>query len=291
MGSSCLYVIMKKALYLVPLCLVIFLVGYTQYKRFVAVGNIGVQPGDLTRPNDGFDEWWAVQLERHGQIKKTCMGSVGLSQSTKSQLKGELYNKENHLFNCINAKVGATSIKAIFSNLSGSLRRHMQMQNFDNSSVSFSFVRHPFERLTSAYQNRFVDVNGTLGKKAFLKYYSEVSFANFVDFVINDMKKHCRSFNTCNLNVHWTPFITRCNYCAGPSYTVIGKMETMEQDILYIGQMAGIELKLEHKNIGHGKGSSSELTRKYFSGLKKEVVMELFQLYKVDFEMFGYSIE
>ena len=68
-------------------------------------------------------------------------------------------------------------------------------------------------------------------------------------------------------------------------------METMDQDILYIGKMAGIELKQEHNNTGGGKGSSSELTRKYFIGLKKEVVMELFQLYKVDFEMFGYSIE
>ena len=98
-----------------------------------------------------------------------------------------------------------------------------------------------------------------------------------------------RSDVNCRINRHWQPFIANCKYCTIP-YTVIGKMETMEQDLHFISKMAGLDLKLAHKFTSSG-GSTSELGRKYFKELSADIVMELYILYQIDFEMFGYSVE
>ena len=41
-----------------------------------------------------------------------------------------------------------------------------------------------------------------------------------------------------------------------------------------------------HKSSG---GSTKDLTKKYFSELSLDTVKKLYNVYKVDFEMFGYS--
>ena len=84
------------------------------------------------------------------------------------------------------------------------------------------------------------------------------------------------------------PYIARCKYCTIP-YTVIGKMETMEQDLHFISKMAGVELKQVHMFKSSG-GKTSELARKYFKELSPGVVLELHNLYQIDFELFGYSV-
>ena len=53
--------------------------------------------------------------------------------------------------------------------------------------------------------------------------------------------------------------------------------------------MAG---KLRFKKIKgntSGGGSTSKLTRRYFSQLDKNLVKQLYKFYQVDFEMFGYE--
>ena len=63
---------------------------------------------------------------------------------------------------------------------------------------------------------------------------------------------------------------------------------TMDEDFGYIKQMAGIKFKKVNKNRSKG-GSTSDLARKYFKQLDKKLVQQLFELYRADFEMFGYS--
>ena len=56
----------------------------------------------------------------------------------------------------------------------------------------------------------------------------------------------------------------------------------MDEDFRYIKQMAGIEIELVKENQSSG-GSTTDLTRKYFEQLDKKVVLQLFELYRVDF--------
>ena len=90
------------------------------------------------------------------------------------------------------------------------------------------------------------------------------------------------------MNLHWMPYIARCKYCSMP-YKVIGKMENMEEDLNYISKMAGVVFKNGVELNKSKGGSTAELSRKYFKQLNRSVVNELYRLYELDFQLFGYS--
>ena len=74
-------------------------------------------------------------------------------------------------------------------------------------------------------------------------------------------------------------------------------METYEEDFTYIAQKLNLNTLLtrkeKRKNRTAGKVSpeysQSERIKKYFSLLDKEARQKLYQLYRMDFEMFGYD--
>ena len=126
-----------------------------------------------------------------------------------------------------------------------------------NTSVSFSIVRHPFERLVSAFQDKIVDQSdGERGEERvqFLKLnYGGVSFAHFAKMILDQGDKYCRQMNTCMMDKHWLPFISRCGYCNIP-YTVIARAENIAEDQKYIGHMANVTFhkigtKITHKDV------------------------------------------
>ena len=96
--------------------------------------------------------------------------------------------------------------------------------------LTFSFVRHPYERLVSAYLYLIVE-NQAKGliqyhpwtKKWYMKNHSFPSFVNLV------LEKYKMNF----VNGHWEPLSTHCHYCE-VDYEVIGRMETFSDDVRYI---------------------------------------------------------
>ena len=155
-----------------------------------------------------------------------------------------MYSSKHNLLFCPNAKVGTTTWLTNFlaiSNLdamaqaainTSKLLHHTVPDLFRlapgdppiaplaQSTLSFSMVRHPFERLVSAYQDKVVDnsdpsytyVAPTLQTK-----YGEVSFTNFAHFVLDTAKKMCLPPpSACHLDVHWRPYYARCAYCTTP---------------------------------------------------------------------------
>ena len=93
--------------------------------------------------------------------------------------------------------------------------------------------------------------------------------------------------NQCKLDEHWRPFIAQCAFCDIP-YKVIARAETFAEDQKFIGQMAGVTFEQIETHQSRG-GSSKELAKIYFGQLDRRTVNKLFRLYKVDFQMFGYS--
>jgi hypothetical protein len=95
-----------------------------------------------------------------------------------------------------------------------------------------------------------------------------------------------RTMAECHFNHHWLPYVTSCSLCTF-EYSAVGRLENMQDDLLFIGQMAGVQFK---NNVSHSSsGSTSQLAREYFSQVDEDDVEQLYQLYKIDFEMFGYS--
>jgi len=102
------------------------------------------------------------------------------------------------------------------------------------ATISFSMVRHPFERLVSAYENKVVKAPGlykTL-QKELNEQFGNLSFTSFAKMIIERGAKVCSApgKSTCTFNGHWRPFVSRCAYCT-TNYTLIAKFETFKEDL------------------------------------------------------------
>ena len=112
-------------------------------------------------------------------------------------------------------------------------------RNLFETSLSFSVVRHPFERLVSAYQNKVADQHNSTRGNYLKSHYGAVSFAIFAKMILDQSEKNCPQMNNCKLDEHWKPFISRRAYC-DVSYSIIARVETMDEDQKYIGHMANV---------------------------------------------------
>ena len=90
------------------------------------------------------------------------------------------------------------------------------------------------------------------------------------------------------------PFYHRCSYC-DIHYDVIGLIEEFDEDFRYIISKQNVTLLLDRENVAknqkskNGSESAAQKISKYFSMLKESVRSDLYDLYKIDFELFGYD--
>lgn len=90
--------------------------------------------------------------------------------------------------------------------------------------------------------------------------------------------------------VCWTPYWVQCGVCAS-DYQVIIKLETMAADEQFLAQVANLkEIKNVHewRNLS-AKVSSAVVISNYYKTLTKRQVLLLYERYKLDFDLFGYS--
>merc|ERR1711988_558131 len=160
------------------------------------------------------------------------------------------------------------------------------------TALSFSIVRHPFERLVSAYENKLVgpSVMGTW----FRNNYGEPTFEKFARMIIQNyegcQQNFCRS-----LNEHWRPFLEACSYC-DIDYTFITKIENFERDFRILMDLLEVTLnpeddkkkKVKHLNRSPGEDIKVK-TKKYLDTLSRESLRGLMLVFKHDFEMFSYD--
>lgn len=70
-------------------------------------------------------------------------------------------------------------------------------------------------------------------------------------------------------------------------------METFSEDVKYIIRKKNLDLPLSNSN--HSKNSArydtAKITAKYFSQLSKQQIKDLYKMYRMDFELFGYDIK
>ena len=166
----------------------------------------------------------------------------------------------------------------------------------ENNYLLFTFVRHPFERLVSAYKDKIVGQKKHLNPLQVQKYKNlfqkrnAMSFPDFIDLILKEFK------SDTPVNGHWNTLSNSCLHCTIP-YDVIGKLETFNEDLNYIVLKLGLQNVLSIKDIEKdSKNKSNYKTRekkteifKYFSQLTKGKFEELWKIYRIDFEMFGYD--
>ena len=92
-------------------------------------------------------------------------------------------------------------------------------------------------------------------------------------------------------DVHVEPFWKRCDVC-NLNYDIIGKMETFTKDSNYILENTGMnasKINVEEKVHVSSGDPTEKLAKDLFSKLPKELIEQLYELYKIDFEMFDYK--
>ncbi|XP_059477556.1 carbohydrate sulfotransferase 11-like isoform X2 [Neocloeon triangulifer] len=176
-----------------------------------------------------------------------------------------------------------------------------QVEEALTTMLKLLIVRHPFERLLSAYRDKLENKNVGLehgvqhfytsyGKKIVQKYRNgtsdrlEPTFREFVAYLIKE--------DAIRFDDHWIPYYLFCTPCL-VRYDVIAHVETLFRDQIYTIRLAELEGKLSPlwSHLTKGHRSAGETAKRYFKQLSKWHVQRLFEKYRLDFELFGYDHE
>ena len=150
----------------------------------------------------------------------------------------------------------------------------------DGRALSFVNVRHPFERLISAFL-------------MFRKIYPEYANTTFEQFIVEDILDKLPIYKTegkINLiNPHLRPYNSYCAFC-NIKYDIVSKMETFEEDKQRTYDILGLEneQKGERMNINGGDDIQNK-TRDFFKNVSEDHLAALVNFYKYDFLMFDYD--
>lgn len=176
--------------------------------------------------------------------------------------------------------------------------------NFTNTEVrrmletytKFVFVRHPFERLLSAYKNKFEQsynsskyFQSRFGRKiikTFRSNPSQHSLTNGDDVTFAEFVAYVTSKNSV-FNEHWMPIDKLCEPCL-VKYDFIGKYETLNTDAQYLLEHVGVD-DLSFPRIK--PSNTSVHLSKYISQLTYNSIINLYKIYYNDFKLFRYSLQ
>lgn len=168
-----------------------------------------------------------------------------------------------------------------------------QRQEMLKTYQTFFFVREPFERLLSAYRDKFVGKTTHLyeekGKKIVREVRSDASrmqdssggrptFDEFTAYIE-------RQSNSSLWDMHWRPSHQTCYPCA-INYDYVGYFDTIKEDADYILKRLGLDKKVEFPSF---KSGTSKLLGTHYSQIPLDRIIRLANIYREDFEMFGFK--
>merc|ERR1711971_629384 len=170
-----------------------------------------------------------------------------------------------------------------------------QLSNLVTSSLLFMVVRHPFERLVSAFRDKFeignkadyiyklyaapilqIKAESKAVESLMVRKANRPTFIQFIDYLLRTEVKE--------YNDHWRPYWLHCNVCR-LDYDVFVKFETISEDTSVIEELSGLSkenLVFPWTNRMNSGGSNKTL--EYFQPLGRDRMHKLFQIFQIDFE-------
>lgn len=252
------------------------------------------------------------QQERKRQVSAYCE-TIKTSALESKALSHFIVDNKHRIVYCYIPKVACTTWKKIMAHLVGLESKsvksvHNQRFNLLSSHskskarfildnyYKFLFVREPFERLLSAYKDKFTRktnvwkkyekkirraVRVRLGANATnLVDSEEIKFKDFITYLIDTNNKGSR------LNEHWRHYHQLCHPCQ-INFDFIGHYETLEDDAPFVLHEAGVDQFVSFPPV-HFTSTRNDLER-YYSDVPREDILRLQRIYQRDFEMFGYG--
>ncbi|EFX71975.1 hypothetical protein DAPPUDRAFT_326687 [Daphnia pulex] len=241
----------------------------------------------------------------------------------KKFLRHIIVDDQHRLLYCDVPKVASTNLKRLMLILSGKITAKqfssiprltvhdnnpmLHLDAFDLTDIlkigranysKFIFVRHPYERLVSAYQDKLAGDNTffqkVIGREIVEKYRKkptqlslnnghDVTFPEFVSYVVDEWKQNQRQ-----LDVHWRPASDLCLPCS-MEYDFIGKFETMNQDVDFLLQRLNESyLSNLFKLSKTPTKTTLALWKKSIKEISHQQLSDLNDIFAEDFLLFGY---
>ncbi|KAG8430648.1 hypothetical protein GDO86_020213 [Hymenochirus boettgeri] len=166
--------------------------------------------------------------------------------------------------------------------------------------LKFIFVREPFERLVSAYRNKFTRTYNTAFHKRYgtkiierhrrdpsveaLERGDDVTFEEFLYYLVDPVTQREEPFNE-----HWERVHSLCHPCI-IHYDIVGKYETLEEDAQYLLQLIGVGDSIKFPSSSKTTRTTNGMAAGFFKDIPKFYQRRLFNLYKMDFLLFNYSV-
>lgn len=279
-------------------------------------------------------EFAAIQRIRKQVVSSHChkrkkseifpLGSNLKKGINSNAFRNILVSDKHQLLYCVTPKIACTNWKRVLLILDGYFKKPDEIgsslaHNFSTgyfrklsdyspdeinlrltTYYKFLFARHPYERLTSAFRNKFIEAKYKTFKIIFGKYimrkyrdpknltqdkrYHEgegVTFQEFVKFIIDSPLE-----NQDFWNEHWERIDRLCLPCL-IQYDFVGKFESMKQDADYL--LRTLDVSDQVTFPGNRPSNADVLMKEYFKSVSKEMKDKLYDLYKHDFLMFNYK--
>nr|XP_036879902.1 carbohydrate sulfotransferase 13 [Manis javanica] len=166
--------------------------------------------------------------------------------------------------------------------------------------LAFLFVRQPFERLASAYRNKFARPYSAAFQRRYgtrivrrlrprphpdaLARGHDVRFAEFLSYLLDPRTRREEPFNE-----HWERAHALCHPCR-LRYDVVGKFETLAQDAAFVLGLVGAPgLRFPAPPPQARAAASRDQAAQLFRDISPFYQRRLFDLYRMDFLLFNYS--
>nr|XP_053643002.1 carbohydrate sulfotransferase 11-like [Cherax quadricarinatus] len=250
-------------------------------------------------------------------LQKTCT-TFNISLPVNSFMMGHMhYDDTSKAIYCFIPKVACTSWKRVWMKLTGIvpldkdlstierrfihtglplLKSNMESELKLKTYKKFIFVRHPFDRVLSAFKDKLesfdksstYDFHKEIGMKIQQKYREKtngghnVTFTEFIRYITES-----GPLSYEQRNEHWLSMHEICNPCA-VQYDFIGKFETLKEDADYVLDWLGAKNIVASFPMSDRPFYTRRYDPKYFNSLDHKTKMKFFAKYLADFVAFDY---
>ncbi|XP_038060770.1 carbohydrate sulfotransferase 11-like [Patiria miniata] len=280
--------------------------------------------GEISAPDEFMEQQAVVQSERRRHLREVCSNHPELSQGSINAitLRHMFVDDKYKILFCSVPKTACSNWKRVLMVLGGvrnqtagitlteahmenKMKRLIQLSPAARkyklqTYTKFMYARQPFRRILSAYLDKF-------GGKAVYRQEQ-----HFQDIAKGIMKRYRKNATTRDLQTgenitwyewmayltnqtervgfdsHWLEIHKVCSPCQ-VNYDYLGKLETVDDDARYMLTSLEVQDKANFPTGDEHQTNSSQVYNAYFGQVTKTSLQRLWELYKLDFELFGYD--